>query len=139
MLLYKPTGAVHPNVSVVMEGHLRLERGDNAAIAAMFSPTIKWHEFGVVQPTDAVYSGVDAVMGFWKRYFAAAGPNFRQDIVSIMANDEYVSSIVRLTGSKGDLKLATNAIDLMLMESGLIAEFWRYYDDLEAIRKFFDA
>ena len=122
-----------------MEGHLRLERGDNAAIAAMFSPAIKWHEFGVVDPRDAVYSGVDSVMGFWKRYFGAAGPGFKQDIVSIMANDEYVSSIVRLTGSKGDLTLATTAVDLMLMDSGLIAEFWRYYEDLEAVRKFFEA
>ena len=138
MLLYEPDGAVHPNVSVVMDGHRRLEQGDMTAIEHMFSPDIAWHESGVVPPA-TVYAGVPAVMQFWTRYFTAAGPGFRQDIVSIMANDEYVSSIVRLTGAKGSRQFTATVVDLMRMESGHIAEFWRYYDDLAAARAFFDA
>jgi ketosteroid isomerase-like protein len=137
MLLYEPDGEVHPNVTVVMEGHRRLERGDMTAIEHMFGPDIAWHESGVVPPAQ-VYVGVPAVMAFWKRYFTAAGPDFRQDIVSIMANQEYVSSIVRLAGSKGSRQFTATVVDLMRMESGHIAEFWRFYEDPAAARAFFD-
>ncbi len=138
MLLYKPTSAVHPNAAVVIDGHTRLERGDLDAIGRMFSGDIVWHEAGVVPPARA-YVGVADVMQYWKAYFAAAGAGFQQDIVSIMANDEYATSIVQMRGSKRSLSFTGVAIDVMRMDAGLIAEFWRYYDNFDLAHAFFSA
>ncbi|MBJ7602538.1 MAG: nuclear transport factor 2 family protein [Candidatus Dormibacteraeota bacterium] len=136
MLLYKPTGAVHPNAAVVIDGHTRLERGDLDAIRRMFSADIIWHESGVVPPARG-YVGVEDVMEYWKVYFGAAGASFQQDIVSIMANDEYATSIVQMRGSKSSLSFTGTAVDVMRMDAGLIVEFWRYYDNFELARAFF--
>ncbi|MEF2978855.1 nuclear transport factor 2 family protein [Subtercola sp. YIM 133946] len=126
---------VHPNVAFVVEAHERLESGDLASINEMFAADIVWHEFGS-SPLAGSYRGRDAVMAFWKVYFTAAGVGFTQTIDSIMANDEFVSSIVQLHGSKGQIVFAQSAIDVMRMQNGRIAEFWRYYADLEAAEHF---
>ena len=136
MTVESQTGDVHPNVAFVVLAHERLEAGDLAAINEMFADDIEWHEFGA-SPLAGVYRGRNAVMEFWKVYFTAAGAGFSQDILSISANDEYVSSIVALAGQKPGLDFSQNAIDVMRMEDGRIAEFWRYYEDLGVAESFF--
>jgi ketosteroid isomerase-like protein len=130
--------AEHPNVILVNEAHDRLERGDTAAIREMFADDITWHEFGR-PPLAGTYVGRDAVMTFWQRYFGAAGPAFAQDIVSVMANDDFVTTIVELTGAKSGARLSQTAADVMRIADGQIAEFWRYYADLGAAQDFFSA
>jgi len=132
------TDGVHPNVTFVVEAHARLEEGDMAAIRDMFAADITWHEFGS-SPLAGSYVGREDVMAFWKRYFSAAGAGFRQDILSIMANDDYVSSIVQLAGTKSEATLSQTAVDVMRMADGKIAEFWRYYADLGQANAFFAA
>lgn len=132
------TDGVHPNVTFVVEAHARLEEGDMAAIRDMFAANITWHEFGS-SPLAGSYVGREDVMAFWKRYFSAAGAGLRQDIVSIMANDDYVSSIVQLAGMKPGATLSQTAVDVMRMADGKIAEFWRYYADLGQAEAFFAA
>lgn len=132
------TDGVHPNVTFVVEAHARLEEGDLAAINDMFAVDITWHEFGS-SPLAGSYVGRENVMAFWKRYFTAAGVGFRQDILSIMANDNYVSSIVELNGIKPEATLSQSAVDVMRMVDGKIAEFWRYYADLDQANTFFAA
>ena len=132
------TDGVHPNVTFVVEAHARLEEGDMAAIHDMFAADITWHEFGS-SPLAGSYVGREDVMAFWKRYFSAAGAGFRQDILSIMANDDYVSSIVELAGMKPGATLSQTAVDVMRMADGKIAEFWRYYADLDQANAFFAA
>ena len=128
--------AVHPNVEFVVLAHERLEQGDLDAINQMFADDIVWHEFGASVLAGA-YRGRNAVMAFWKIYFSAAGAGFSQDIVSIAANDQYVSSIVQLSGNKSGRALNQTAIDVMRMHDGRIAEFWRYYEDLGVAEEFF--
>jgi len=130
--------AEHPNVILVNEAHDRLERGDTAAIREMFADDITWHEFGQ-PPLAGTYVGREAVMAFWQRYFGAAGPALSQDIVSVMANDDYVTTIVQLTGTKPGARLSQTAADVMRIADGKIAEFWRYYADLGAAHTFFSA
>jgi ketosteroid isomerase-like protein len=132
------TRAEHPNVTLVNEAHERLERGDMAAISEMFADDITWHEFGS-SPLAGTYVGRDEVMKFWRRYFTAAGPDFTQDIVSVMANDDFVTSIVELTGIKPSTGLSQTAADVMRIADGRIAEFWRYYADLKEASDFFAA
>jgi ketosteroid isomerase-like protein len=132
------TDGVHPNVTLVVEAHARLEEGDLAAINDMFAVDITWHEFGS-SPLAGSYVGRENVMAFWKRYFTAAGVGFRQDILSIMANDDYVSSIVELNGIKPEATLSQGAVDVMRIVDGKIAEFWRYYADLDQANAFFAA
>jgi uncharacterized protein len=133
-----PTRAEHPNVTLVNEAHERLERGDTAAIRDMFADDITWHEFGS-SPLAGTYVGRDEVMKFWQRYFTAAGRDFTQDIVSVMANDDFVTSIVELTGTKSSTRLSQTAADVMRIADGRIAEFWRYYADLQEANDFFAA
>ena len=133
-----PARAEHPNVTLVNEAHERLERGDMAAIREMFADDITWHEFGS-SPLAGTYVGRDEVTTFWQRYFAAAGPAFTQDIVSVMANDDFVTSIVELTGIKSGTRLSQPAADVMRIADGRIAEFWRYYADLGEANDFFAA
>lgn len=128
----------HPNVALVNEAHERLGRGDMAAIREMFAHDITWHEFGH-SPLAGIYVGRDEVLEFWRRYFAAAGPAFTQDIVSVMANDIFVTSIVQLTGAKSGTSLSQSAADVMRIADGRIAEFWRYYADLGEASDFFSA
>lgn len=78
-------------------------------------------------------------MRFWQRYFGAAGPSFTQDIVSVMANDDFVATIVQLTAAKPGTRLDQTAADVMRIKDGKIAEFWRYYADLGAAHDFFAA
>ncbi len=131
-------GDVHPHVTFVITAHERLEQGDMAAINDMFAADIVWHEFGT-SPLAGKYIGRDDVMAFWKTYFAAAGPGFRQGIRSVMANDEYASSIVELSGTKSAATLTQTAVDVMRMVDGRIAEFWRYYADLGQVNEYFSA
>ena len=136
MLLYEAPEDPHPHVVTVMKGHRLLEQGDMSGIELTFAPDIVWHESGVVPPASA-YHGVAEVMAYWSRYFSAAGAGFTQDIVSIMANDEYVTSVVLLAGAKGADVFADTAVDLMRMRDGRIAEFWRYYSDFPRAVAFF--
>jgi ketosteroid isomerase-like protein len=133
-----PAQAEHPNVTLVNEAHERLGRGDMAAIREMFADGITLHEFGH-SPLAGTYVGRDEVMTFWQRYFAAAGPAFTQEIVSVMANDILVTSIVELTGTKSGTTLSQPAADVMRIADGRIAEFWRYYADLGEANAFFSA
>jgi ketosteroid isomerase-like protein len=126
---------LHPNVQFVIDAHEKLERRDMDAIPQMFLPNIVWHEFGSVDFAGA-YVGIADVMAFWKVYFEAAGNGFQQDILEIMANDSHVCSIVRLTGIKPSIALNQTAADIMRIEEGKIAEFWRYYADTAAAHAF---
>ena len=95
------------------------------------------------EPDGEVHPNVAVVMEGHRRLergdMTAIEHMFSPDIVSIMANQEYVSSVVRLAGSKGLRQFTATVVDLMRMESGHIAEFWRYYEDPVAARTFFDA
>jgi ketosteroid isomerase-like protein len=124
----------HPHIQFVLDGHEALQAKDIVRIRAMFAPEILWHEFGD-RPLGGRYRGVDEVMDFWKTYFQAAGDTFRQDIVSILANDAFVSTIVELTIHKGGRRHSQRAIDVMRMQGGKIAEFWRYYEDVRAMHE----
>lgn len=135
-ILFSPgADAVHPNVQFVIDGHMRLERGDMQAISAMFADDIVWHEFGT-SPLAGSFSGIDAVLAYWRDYFDAAGATFNQDITQIMANDDYVTSIVHMTGQKVDRTFDQTAVDIMRMGGGKIVEFWRYYADVEEAHSF---
>jgi ketosteroid isomerase-like protein len=135
-MLFSPgTTDVHPNVRLVMDGHLKLESGDIQAIAETFAHDIVWHEFGSTRLSGS-HRGIADVVSYWQVYFAAAGSGFRQDITEIMANDDFVTSIVRLTGEKRGLTFAQDAVDIMRMEGNKIAEFWRYYADIDAAHRF---
>lgn len=118
-----------------MAGHRNLENRDLEAIEKTFTADIVWHEFGSSRLSGS-FTGIAAVMGYWKVYFEAAGPDYRQDILEIMANDDYVTSIVRLSGSKTGTGIDQNAVDIMRMHNGKIAEFWRYYADIAAAHHF---
>jgi len=96
------------------------------------------HEFGC-SPLAGAYAGRDEVMKFWQRYFAAAGPAFTQDIVTVMANDDFVTTIVELTGTKSDASLSQSAADVMRIANGKISEFWRYYADIGEANDYFSA
>lgn len=129
----------HPNVQFVVDAHEMLGQGDVAAIReVLWTPGIVWHEWG---PSDlaGTYVGADAVLDFWKVIFAAAGPHFTQDITTITANDTHVTTIVRISGRKGAHTLSQTVVDVMRMEEGRLAEFWRYYADVAAAHAYFAA
>ena len=128
----------HPNVRFVVDSHEKLEQGDVGAIRESWTPGILWHEWGD-SDLSGTYVGADAVLEFWKVFFAAAGPRFTQDITAITANDTYVTSLARISGRKGARTLDQTVVDVMRMEEGRLAEFWRYYADVTAAHGFFAA
>jgi ketosteroid isomerase-like protein len=59
--------------------------------------------------------------------------------MSVMANDDFVTSIVELSGTKSATRLSQSAADVMRIADGRIAQFWRYYADLMKANDSFSA
>jgi uncharacterized protein len=80
---------MHPNGELIQSGFEAFAKGDMATIAGIFSADITWHAPGT-GPLSGEYHGQDEVFGLFKQLAELTQGTFRQQIHTVLADDEHV-------------------------------------------------
>ena len=125
----------HPNEDLVRRGFAAFGTGDIATLRELLADDIVWH-VGGSSPITGDYKGKDEVLGFFAQLAERAGGTFRVDIHDVLANDEHVVALVKVTGERQGKTLNNNASQVFHVQGGKVTEVWFHPDDQYATDDF---
>ena len=89
---------------------------------------LQWHEAGRNQ-VSGEYHGRDAVFGLLGKIFEITGGSLRIDPHAVFADDEHGVALVNVSGSRDGRIINVNAVHVMHLRDGKVAEFWNANTD----------
>ena len=121
----------HPNEDLVRRGYAAFGTGDVATLGELFADDLVWH-VGGRSPITGDYKGKDEVLGFFAQLAERAGGTFRVDIHDVLANDEHVVALVKVTGEREGKTLNDNGAQVFHVQGGKVTESWFHPGDAYA-------
>jgi ketosteroid isomerase-like protein len=115
--------AEHPNVTRIKDMFAAFATGDSAVLNDVFAEDLLWHEGGRNQ-LSGDYRGREAVFGFFGKFMEATQGSFRLDVHAVLADDEHGVALVVISASRGGRSITVNAVDVMHLRDGKVAEVW---------------
>lgn len=113
----------HPNEDLIRRGYAAFGTGDITTLGELFADDIVWH-VGGRSPITGDYKGKVEVFGFFAQLAAQTGGTFRLDIHDVLANDEHVVALVKLTGEREGKALADNGAQVFHVVGSKVTETW---------------
>jgi uncharacterized protein len=120
----------HPNEELIRQGFDAFAKGDLDTIRDLFADDIAWHFPGRNQMSGD-YSGKDEVMQWLGRSFELTGGTLRIELHDVLANDDHVAALTRVTGQRDGKSLNDPSIQLFHVKDGKATESWIYPSDQE--------
>jgi len=114
--------AEHPNAILCRKGFEAFGAGDMATLNALFSDDIVWHSSGR-SFLSGDFAGKEAVFGNFAR-LAQAAASFKQDIHTILADDEHAVALVTATASRAGRTAAMRQHITFHIAAGKVTEVW---------------
>jgi ketosteroid isomerase-like protein len=103
----------------------------------VFAPDIQWHQGGKNQ-TSGDYSGVDAVLGLFQKFFELTDGTFKVAVHDLVAGDQHSVVLGTISAQRGGKSLGNgNYCQVFHMQGGRIAECWVTPVDPYEIDQFF--
>lgn len=96
----------HPNEDLVRRGYAAFGSGDMAKLRELFADDLVWH-VGGRSPIAGDYKGKDEVL-VCTRLAERAGGALRLDVHDVLANDEHVVALVKVTAEREGKRLSDN-------------------------------
>ena len=125
---------MHPNLEVAQRGYRAFADGDVAGISATMADDVVWHaETGHLSGD---YEGRDAVLGYLGQIMAETGGTFSNEIHDMLANDDHVTVLTRMTGERNGKHLDMAAVHVLHVADGQMKEFWSFNADRAAVEDF---
>lgn len=126
----------HPNAQAVAEAIDAVKRRDPSSFDRYYTPDCVWHVLGDF-PMSGTYKGLGEVMAYLSQLFELSGDTFDMDVHDILGSDEHVVTLNTMRGRRADGRvLADNAVSVLHMRDGRIAEMWFYPGDNAAMKEF---
>jgi uncharacterized protein len=121
----------HPNEDLVRRGYAAFGTGDIVTLRELFADQIVWH-VGGRSPIAGDYKGKDEVLGFFAQLAQRAGGTFRVDVHDVLANDEHVVALVKVTAQREGKTLNDNGAQVFHVQAGKVTESWLHPGDAYA-------
>ena len=112
----------HPNVGLVEKGFAAFAAGDMATLDALFTDGIVWHSSGH-SFLAGDFTGKEAVFGNFAR-LAQETDSFKQEIHTILADDEHAIALVTATPSRAGRTAAMRQHITFHIADGKVTEVW---------------
>lgn len=125
----------HPYASLMREASAAFSRGDIDALKQMIAEDVIWHVPGrsVVSGT---YRGHEKLFGYFGRLMELSGGSFKVEVHDVVASDEHVVNLDRLSGTRGGKTLDIDLALVVHIRGGKIAEAWDLFSDQYAWDEF---
>ncbi|MGZ8705319.1 MAG: nuclear transport factor 2 family protein [Aeromicrobium sp.] len=118
----------HPNEDLVRRGFAAFGTGDTATLSELFADDLVWHAGGR-SPISGDYKGKAEVLGLFGQLAERAGGTFRIDIHDVLANDEHVVALVKVTAEREGKTLNDNGAQVFHVQGGKVTESWFHPGD----------
>jgi uncharacterized protein len=125
----------HPNEEIMRKGYAAFSAGDMDTVRSLFADDIVWHAQGRNQLAGE-FRGVDAVLGTLAKTFELTGGTFKLDVHAMVADDEHVVVLSRVTGDREGRHLDDNSVQVWHMKDAKATEQWLYPGDPYATDEF---
>jgi ketosteroid isomerase-like protein len=125
----------HPNEDLVRRGYAAFGTGDIVTLRELFADKIVWH-VGGRSPIAGDYKGKDEVLGFFAQLAQRAGGTFRVDVHDVLANDEHVVALVKVTAAREGKTLDDTGAQVFHVQAGKVTESWFHPGDAYADDEF---
>ena len=130
------TMSEHPNIQVARRGYEAFSRGDIDTLDDLFSNDVVWH-VGGRNPLSGDYEGKETVFGLFGRFAQETGGTLSIDIHDILANDEHLVVLARVTADRGSKRLDQRASYVHhVNDKHQTTEFWALFEDSDAVDDF---
>lgn len=126
----------HPNVERMRQGYEAFAKGDLAALGDLMTDDVRWHVPGRTS-LSGTYEGKTAVFEFFGRVMQLTEGSFRAEPLTLLADDHYGCTPVRVTAHRGDRHLDVLVLQAGRLEEGRVVEFWDVSTDPDAMEQFF--
>ncbi len=127
--------AEHPNAALLSKGYEAFNKGDMATLTELFSEDTVWHEPGN-NPLSGELRGREAVFAMFARIAELSGGTYRAVVHDILANDEHVVVVSRMTGTRQGKETNSAAVQVYHMRNEKITEAWNFFQDQRAFDEF---
>jgi len=113
----------HPNEDLIRRGYDAFATGDMAVIDGLFDDDVQWH-FPGTSLVSGDFKGKADVMGWLARSVELAGGTLRVEPHDVLANDEHVVALVRITAQRGGKSLDDQSAQVFHVKDGKVTESW---------------
>jgi ketosteroid isomerase-like protein len=113
----------HPNEDLIRRGYVAFGTGDIKTLGELFADDLVWHVGGRSSITGD-YKGKSEVFGFFAQLAKQTGGTFRVDVHDVLANDEHVVALVKLTAEREGKTLSDNGAQVYHVRGGRVTESW---------------
>jgi ketosteroid isomerase-like protein len=125
----------HPNAEVARKASEALAKGDVQGFLAFHTEDIKMHVPGRNR-LSGTYEGKDQFGKLFQQQFEMLDEPPNIDVHDIVANDDHAVVLVKQTFTRGGKSLSVDAIVLLHVKDGKIAEAWLHPGDQYAADEF---
>ena len=122
---------MHENETMMRSGYAAFAAGDIPAVLALFDPQITWTAPGN-NSLAGVYTGHDAVVGFFTKLFEITGGTFALKLERMIADDNGVVAIVQASGERDGKSYSWGEAHVWEIKDHKATSFTEYTDDSQA-------
>ena len=115
--------AEHPNVARIKDVYAAMGEGDFATLNDMFAEDLVWHDCGRNQ-LSGDYRGREAVFQYFGKVMEVTEGSLHIALHSVLADDEHGVALMTISAIRGRRSLNVNAVDVMHLRDGEVAEVW---------------
>jgi ketosteroid isomerase-like protein len=117
------------------DGYEAFAKGDLATLRELLTEDVVWHVPGH-SALAGDYAGIDAVLAFFGRVMELSESSFRAEPLTLLADDHYGATPVRITAHRGDRHLDVMNVQAARLQDGRVVEFWDTTTDPDAVEAF---
>jgi ketosteroid isomerase-like protein len=100
----------------------------------VFDADLIWHNSGF-DATSGDRHGIDDVLAYlWADNHLE---DYRLEVVDMLASDERVAVVARTSGSRDDMVIVNDFVQIARIVDGRVREVWNYYWDQRALAEAF--
>ena len=126
----------HPNVTRTREYLDTFASGDLEGLRPFFADDVVWHVAGT-HSLSGDYFGKDELIAYFHEARDLSGGSLTLEPSSIMANDEHVVVMLRVTGERNGKVLDIEMAEAFTVRpDGTWSEFWAMPDDQDSVDEF---
>ena len=127
--------AEQPDVGRIRVVCAAMAKGDLAALNDVFAEDLVWHDCERNQ-LSGDYRGSEAVFQYFGKVMDVTEGSLHLDLHSVLADEEHGVALMTISASRGGRSVEINAVDVMHLRDGKVAEVWAIPADQYAYDEF---
>ena len=128
--------AAHPMAKAYRESFDAMMRGDPEPMHKLTWPDAVLH-FPGQTPLSGDIRGWDETMRWAQRFFERVGRTYGEEVVSVVADDEWAFMLTRYHAERNGRKVQDQSVNVCRLREGRIAETWVLVGDSKVFQEVF--